>query len=422
MFSTNSGSKVTTARTTLLDLDDYSLLPIFEYLSIEDLCNMAGLSKRIDQTIQKYYIESKYRFHEQSVEISSNNHKYFMRGRLNGKVIDGFERVTRFLRSFGSSITNLEISCLPDIDQEEFTILAVYIELYCEALIDIKVNAQSNEIINRWHGPFTRVTNLDVMIVEDAYYLSRVFPNIHVLNAVVLNDFLVDDKTSLFFPRLKHLDYYENPTSSRYYNFLKSILRANPQITRFETVMGLDINLISFIAEHLVELEYLKIHVYSNDFTDSSNSNILTFSKVKHFTVDFHRSGMTSCPLWLRFDRLETLTLSKFAISYSVMSFITQNTHLRRIALPMSVITSIELSTIIRGLPYLNTITFRWTEKLKTDDIITAINRSSSLKYVAIYPDSLIDIKPFLEAIQSKWKLTGNIIRLDKQINLKRIE
>lgn len=423
MFTTYSDSEVTTANMTILDLDEYSLVPIMDHLSIDDLCNMAGLSERIDQTIQKYFIEYKYRFHEQILVLSSNNHKYYIRGRLNRIVIDGFERVTRFLRYFGSSIAYLDISCVNDVDHEEFTILAVYIELYCQnTLFDIKVNGESNEIINQWRGRFTRVAKLDIVIEEDVHDFGRIFPNIQTLNVVVFKDSRVDDKTSLFFPRLKRLNYYEIPTSSRNFNFLKRVLRSNPQIKRFETAMGLGINLISFMAEHLVELEDLKIDIYSNDFTENVDSNILTFSKVKHFEVKFHQSSNSTCPFWLRFDRLETLTLSSYEISYSVMSFITQNTHLQRITLPMSALTGIELNTLIRGLPNLNAITFRWTDKLTTDDIITAINRSSSLKYVTIRPENLIDIQPLMKALRSKWKSIEESSRWGNQINLKCIE
>lgn len=408
----------------LLNLDDYSLLSLFDRLNLDDLINLAGISRRIDDIIATHYLTAKFHLHKTALPIKYVNGRHYIYDTAHKTYVDGLDGIDRFLRYFGEVIQAIELSGAPANDTDNgLRALGKVIERHCRHTLSAVVFRQSADaVVNYWRAPFDQVQRVNITIEHDMSNLTKVLPNIRKMHVTLLRDRAYD---AFYLAHLTQLHYEELAFLSNR-TFLKSLFHANPHLKRFHTKITLDADFLGFMATHLRELEELDIISFTRDFMDNVDRVQIQFASVKRLAITSYRYDTSLYnPVPLAFDRLESFELVIAQLSPEMLKFIVRNKCLQHLSLAFTSLPGAVLKELIDGLPALATLTIRWTREMTTNELIEALvvgGGSASLKAIAINPNQDVDIRPFLKAIPLQWHVAGgNAEQLSERMELKRI-
>lgn len=114
-------------------LDDFSLMGVFDELSLLDLVKIASLNPRFQQIISDHYIIAKYGIDKRRIDISVASTvimSYEDDNNSSSIFVANYEQALTALECFGDSFTNLRIVIQP-IGYQYVPKIQAYINQYC---------------------------------------------------------------------------------------------------------------------------------------------------------------------------------------------------------------------------------------------------------------------------------------------------
>lgn len=348
---------------SLENLDEYSLLNIFDLLHFEDLVNVAAVQPRLHHVIRNYYAIHKYHLHEKTILIDFLNENYqVMHKETDQELINSYAGVLQLFRQFGSLIKHLEIS-----------------RFLCNEEKSIEIFQHIGKHCN---------------------------DSLETLTVTLYHKFLYDN---LSLPQMTALSFRQIDVDCDI-SFLKSTVQLNPQLRRIHITRRLDIAFMAFLAESLPELEELTVASFPDDFTDNVNMVNISFARVKHFQMNWYNYEKRTPeldPFPLHFNQLDTLELQATHIRPKLYQFIMRHKHMKRLLLPWIIIDIDELNALIDELNELIEIKLKLTNAMSADELIGGLNRSHTLRYFTILVDlDTTDVQQLLDTVlyDSQWK------------------
>lgn len=393
----------------LADLDDYSLLNIFDWLNLTDFLHLAQLNQRYEKLVIDHYLIGKYHFHENRLALNAINSKLQIVDGIQIESIVGNDEVLQFIRHFGPAIHHLDIYSRHNTDNEMAN-LGKFIEFYCrDSLASLSLTYEASSLLNQWTMQFSNVQNFSISIIQNPHKLREIFPMMRNLSVTVLNDLSIN---SLHLPNLYHLSYHEFVSSPKKI-FLQNIIQSNEQLKSFESDIPMNLDTLQLISKYSTELEFLNLRCIFLNSIIPINSSTVRFPKVKQFSFVSQSTAMLSHPFPIVFDRLESLELYEQKLSTPLISFIIQNKQLTFVSLPCCSLTYDQLNKLVDELPKLQAINVKWPNNMTSIDFFNIIDKSEQMEYLTIILNDDNDNNDLLmEKIPTEWELQNSDLDL----------
>lgn len=341
--------------------NDRQLLKLIDHLNLDDLIELAATDKEIEDFIKTRYIIGEYHFDKYPIKIQINR-AYLLVGN-GGRSITTFEGILRFLRMYGSIVPQMTIISM-DGTNPKFHRIGRFIERYCRNTVTkLHVKGEATVLFDQWNSTFDSVTDLDIEYDHPLYDLEKIFPNMHSLSILLMNEFSQDLKI----PQLKYFHYRENFILINK-QLLANAIQSNPQLERLRIDTSVDATFVNLIENGLPEqLESLEMHI----------------------------------PL----------------VTPEIIDFIVGSKYLARLSLPRATIDHSELTKIVTELIYLEQLEIK-KAKLTGEQLVEIMSRNSQLKGFTVIVDIDFEFSEFLQSVPSQWILDES--SLDR-LNFQRI-
>lgn len=392
-------------------LDDFSLLNVFDFVFIDDLITLAETSPRFADIIVKHYIVGELRLHEKAIKIAVG-YKYpsFTYADLTNQkiIIDTTDpnKILRVIQHFGYVFSHVTfaVSDFGNAETEEFF---KHVDKYCKtATKEIKIDSVDYEAIANWTYSFDHTTTkiLRTGLPSNSIPFSQLFPYMQELSVGHLFEADVQH-----YPHLTKCSIRSTNSDERD-PCVHEFIRLNPQIRHFFTTMTKNASYIEYLSETLPNLEWLGIQMVISSAADS-NLNVIRFKRVREFQIILihYNEEFGQIISNLHFDQLEALTLNVVQGVFAAnrfMGFIARNRGLKTIEtnVPM---THELFNGLLQQLPELEMISFNWFHgMLDTLEAFFMWNRG--LSKINIHGCYEIRLRDFEQIIQdSNWKVVA---------------
>lgn len=328
--------------------NDRKLLKLIDHLNLDDLIELAATDKEIQEFIKNRYIIGEYHFDKHPIKIQINR-AYLLVGNEN-RIITTFDGILRFLRMYGAIVPQMTIISM-DGANPKFHRIGRFIERYCRNTVTkLHFKGEATVLLDQWNSTFDSVTDLDIEYDHPMYDLEKIFPNMHSLSILLMNEFSQDLKI----PQLKHFHYRENFILINKL-LLANVIQSNPQLKSLRIDTSVDATFVNLIRNSLPELlESLELHV----------------------------------PL----------------VTPEIISFIEGSKYLARLSLPRATINHSELNTIVTELIYLERLEIK-KANLTGEQLVEVMSRNSQLKDFTVFVDIHFEFSEFLQSVPSQWIL-----------------
>lgn len=408
----------------LNDLDNYTLLNIFEWLNFESSINLAESDGRFQQLFIDHVIQPKFKLHERVINIQ----KVPFHRRTNDIIeisndritINRAENVYRILRSFGNLITKIEFDAIAiSFNRTEVAQIAQYINAFCSAsLQSLLIKPRNGDLFVDWSKPFENVENLTLFgaFVFGNIPFEQLFPRIRVFN-VKLYHLSYDNSRDLSFlerrlPNLTHLTVDIGLTNTKNPS-IKEFLRLNPQIRYFATKNFVNVQFLQFMSETLPYLEELKLGSHDRDFL-SENSQLIHFDGVKRFSLGVYRDR-PPITFPLIFQHLESLHLTTHELFEPFIEAMSQCNDLKQLEIDVAQPDFMQLKRILESLPHLNEVRVPLEKNVDGNGISGIFAEPTQLKTIAVkFFTNTGKREQLLAKMPAYWKSTGEIILMDE--------
>lgn len=347
--------------TYLEQLDDFSLMSVFDLLSLNDLLLLAQMSPRFYDIITKHYLIGKFRLHEQRIvmRVDGRFSSVFYPSEVMAR--DDSDRMFWVVEQYGHVFGHIYIDIYKfgDADSRKFI---EHVNHYCKNAkkeIDIHKLIEGTLI----EQPFSFDNNTYRVRMssygnEDIAW-NDLFP---ALEHLTLGS--IEKSIAQHHPHLKTIILGKNDADYTDPNVLE-LIRSNPQLRHFHSKTFDNVTYVQYINEMLPNLEWLSLEmkiVYEND------STVVDFKNVRKFSFNvFSSFGVPA--FWsfignIRFDQLEEMELDiiwKVPLTEQLIRMIAVNRGLKtfKTSIPMSHVTFVQL---VEALPELRVLTFDWYE------------------------------------------------------------
>lgn len=328
------------------NLDNFSLMEIFDKLDLRDLVKLSILSPRFHQLIVDHYMIAKYRLHEQNlyIKVGYTVSTYFYPNDDNSYSLytEKNDEVLAILQYFGNMFNSTKI--------EIYAHGYKYVEEIQSAVNKNCFNTFQEITLHRRHP---RVDDINVNLIF-----------LHATD-VILEHFLFESiepmRLDISFPRMRKLiidretdliDHYPHLTEIVFPSFFFSVampgfydfIRFNPQLRSIEMPILNNVTFLTSLSELLPNLETLSLGLFSaNDYTIDSFPTA-RFKHVKKYTlnVDLYIRPFNSWTDSLHqiIDSIEFDCLDSFSVlslnpeSFDLMiELIAKNTELRNVTI-----------------------------------------------------------------------------------------
>lgn len=321
----------------LNELDDFSLMLIFDKLGLTDLIKVAALSPRYHQLILDHYITSKFRLHEYQIEISVQG-SVWMEHKIDPvirtEIAHKYDDVLAAIKTVGHIFKYLGIEIFPTGFKHVEGIQS-YVNKYCTNTVQ-KIQVY-NSCINDRGYPLQKMSfpnATDVVIGDndlfpiEPFRLDIAFPQMQKLEIVCKID-------HYHYPHLKEVIIGVGASN------LPDLFHLNPQVRRIEMVANNIATYLSNLSE-LPNLESLSIKFLSTDGNSISMPSIARFRHMKEFSLDVqsydssHDSGLPEPILSsIQFDRLQSFSVCtryQHNLDY-LIQMMAKNTELHRVTI-----------------------------------------------------------------------------------------
>lgn len=372
-----------TNNTHLEDLDNFSLLAIFDFLPLVDLFNIGSLNGRFRDLTVDHFLIPKFHLNVREINVISYTETYLALLEDDEVTsIDGHNQTLNMLRRFGHIFKRITIKVQPG-GYEKIAAISHYINKYCasDAVQEI-IMFRGTNIIDLGNYSFKNVKIVTIRHIEVPLGSDRD-------ETIQLNN---------VFPRMEQLDIdYGTYFSYIHYNFphlttfrlhsacienelmLRTFYRLNRQLRSVEAPIFTNQAYLPFLNEMLPNLESLSIHNLNSEIYGSNliAHDIVRFKNVKHFSVDlftYNREwnvGIRERLSSIQFDHLESYTVTSNVIGSIdfLIGLIVRNKAVTNITIPSSELKYEQLTTLTEALPNLKELTIGWEEK-ETRDVL----------------------------------------------------
>lgn len=359
------------------ELDDFSLVIIFESLSFCDLANVAVINLRYREIIVTRILP-RYHLNEGKMDVRlfsnpSNStailhwHEKLKKG--HSKIAKGQNATYGVLQSFGYVFTQMKVHVRQQAiaDWEELT----------------KCN---NNLI------FPNIIKLELDIEYEStptMQLNKAFPHIEQLS---IQGFITHFPFS-FSSSSKHLTQFTSRESIYDTDRFKSFLQLNPQLRNLSVPIRWTHNYIREIGEYLPNLEELHIKYDGSQAKEKSSNDSIRMKNVKKFILelsynDGYRLAQSSREILntVVFDKLEIFKLSASigGISTFLIDLIGRNKNLTRVELAKFEVSENDLNRLVKQLPKLKDITIHHPSSRDIWDLMRFIGHRTQLERIYV--------------------------------------
>lgn len=171
----------------ITDLNDDCLEKIFDYLSLEELLNVADANKWLYVASASVY---RRKFGQNKVilfELIANKTGYIRMG-YQSTVIVGLKECLRFMRCFGPLISKLRVNYFRS-SRKDYSYLDRYVNEFCaETLASIEYYQKPTSLMDIPEKPFTKTKNLLIKYSNLGNSLGEIvrwFPNLHSMQLLL---------------------------------------------------------------------------------------------------------------------------------------------------------------------------------------------------------------------------------------------
>lgn len=363
------------------ELDDFSLLTIFDKLDLPSLLNMASLNGRFHYLISTYNIRN--RLDNKTICLVDDDDSQCSGAQYVS--INKIETILKLLQYYGDRIKSLKYDLHNARPHEQQTIVD-YIERYCSktlskiALFDMAAFSQTFENV--------KSVDLQQFDYSSELFIRERFPKMETFHfsTIILTRFPTIEK---FFPNLLNLR-IDSGDSEDINAGLKVLIQLNPQIRSLQLNRFPNFQLLQFASQNLPALESLTL-AYPQSYKPIVSYELgdtVHFPRVRlfriigeynslHLQLPFSRFPLT-------FERLERLDIVSPTIDTLSAQLIRHNRQLKSLSMPMISEDSYkEVLYNVRQLKELEETTLRWPNRFNADDVEHLMHDFGRLKKVS---------------------------------------
>lgn len=399
------------------DLNNYTLLDIFDIFTLGDLISVADMSSRFRELIIKHYAVNRYRIHEKIIEVGEKLHRINSKEKIDDgpvimRILDPHIALA-FLRNFGSIITRIHIR-EPGIQLEKIWTRRIntYINEYCsESLTDLHMHTVI-DTIDEWRKPFKRLSKLSLQ--EEPLNYDKIANLNEILPSLQYLDMEHSKFTSLklfehHFPHLENIAFHVFAKHQQNITLYEKFFQLNPQIRSIEVIGINNINLFRLLSEQLTNIENFVFLVDFVNFvkTIGASDGIIHFKSVKKCKIfDFYLSSQNPFPVM--FDNLEELEVRNLLQNENTIQFITQHRNLKVLKLSSGTFTLDQWMLMLTNFPNLEEIHKNWDSPINDDPIFALMTAESKLKKFVMA--GMIDHRNIpSKLINSEWRIQNDM-------------
>lgn len=352
------------------ELDEFTLLSVFDFLDIADLIKMAQLYPHLVESIGQHFLIGRFHLEQQHITVATDGGAYThepvgLDGELD--ITNSFDLTLFMLRAFGHLLSHITVEIRAMDNAESLAILAQIKESCTTARVCVKLPFHLTFVAddNR-RTSFDRVSQVQLhgVRVYGELPLNQLFPDMQQL----------DIRRPHAIPSLAHhfehlTDFAVLPVSETYVDpMLLQFVRLNPQLRRFKTpAFGYNQTYLQYVSACLPMLE--ELHITGVEFEDGSDPPPTHFARVKRFAMELanhfgrRRDRYVIMPA-LTFDRLESFELAGRIEPHNVHKFVSfferHNRTLKGLEMTTNFVPDAELPVLFGALPALEELTMNW--------------------------------------------------------------
>lgn len=349
-------------------LDDYSLMGIFDYLDVHDLVKVAQMNPRFTNIVLNQYIKTKFRVHDEPIIMKLTSqyfHLYFdsfKRGRIH--ITAGVNQSLWVLEHFGRSFNNLRYDIFnfgtPN-SQKFFEI----VEKNCPRVDKpITIEDINHKAMANWTFSFDNTTTSVKLglFVSDPLPLRSLFPYMQELNMISILKSAAEH-----FP---HLTKCSIKSSPNFDDTAFELFRLNPQLRHLHTMTNFNSSFVNHLNEMVPNLESLSLDVAFS----ITVAEMVRFKNVKEFTLDLkiyaRQRTIGQAIDNIRFDQLKKLKISTDLTPFydNLIDMIVENSGLWELEANLNFVRG-EMISLLLALPELEKISLYWYTKARSSTL-----------------------------------------------------
>lgn len=389
-------------------LDVYSLMTIFDFLSIDDLTSVAEAYPRFNDIISERYIVAKFGFNEPiyiSVEFLYN---YFLRAHTENRVLFDKchpKRFQRILKQFGHIVSHITIAVVnfAHSDSQDFF---KYVEDHCKnATKEIIIHFPDTRALAHWTHSFDQtVTKIAIPgYRRQAFPFSTLFP---YMQQLTVENVLGSEVQH--YPYLTNCSFLSTDDDAND-NKVIEFIRLNPQLRHLYTSIRSQISYVKFLSETLPDLESLAIRI--DTVRGVELNEIIRFKNVKKFSLrlaHYHNTFRLVTPN-IHFDQLKVLELNTVREEFApdnFIEFIAMNRGLKKIQTDVRMTPTI-FNDLLQQLPELEEISITLYTRM-VDSWGAFFTGNHGLKKITIDNCYGVGSNAFKDIVRLNWAIVYN--------------
>lgn len=416
---------------TFEQLDDYSLMDIFDHLQYGDLLNLAASSPRFYTLVYDGYFKG--RMASSTVVID----KYGRNAKPSDLIITDYTHAIKTLEQFGGLIKMLRFDEYMFNGHESEKILQHIAQYTSNTLTELSLFAASSE-----HGfPLTSTTNytfphvtslhLRAIIFLDNFQLERIYPNLNRLKIELRGGYHELSSLERRFNNLQHVDFgfgdkrYDDTADREVINAF-SIFAMNPQLESVALDVFPTRGLLEAMNNTLPNLNTLSIRYTLIDYQRTHvDRQPIYLGNVRTLHMEYPHNpwsyeDLVSFPI--NFDRLREVEYKTRHLSEEPTRLFEQNEHLKVLSLPTIIAYGIpKLLRISEHFRELEVFTVNWSAEISEADTLQLMNigRLTQITFIVKEKDKqmLKSIVPLVWTPMEEWFADGKINLTYKRTN-----
>lgn len=356
------------------NLDDFSLMGIFDWLELRDLLKLSTLRTRFQQLIEVHYIRPKYHLHDRwfFINVGDKVRMEYNKDRYDSVIADELPEILSILQSSGHILKFVQIENFP-IGHRHLAELQQSINKYCAKAFQ--------------HARLVVDHNTDFLL---GMHVNISFTNAKSINLARYVDDIDPIRLDKAFPRMQKLTVINELDLNHHYPYLTEtifntvgvlrnmstlleFMRLNPQLSHIELPIWNDAAYLETSSELLSNLYSLTLTIHSRAYTINALS-VARFKSVKKMLVktdryvsphNWNQENLHQLLASLQFDHLESFTVASTHPNSQdfIIQLIVRNTELRSVLIN-SDMSFDQLSRLIEPLPELKELTVACSELL----------------------------------------------------------
>lgn len=408
------------ATNQLEQLDDFTLLSVFNTMTLEGILRFSERNERFRHLIETYDMIRRFAPQHKWLIINSNV-STFENIRIAGNqiILNDVETIQLALRTLGPQVERVQFNC-HNFTKPEVLAIGQTLNRHCSAsLVAIVLLSPAENLPNDWTNRFEAVKNVSMDLTHGGTLrqVHESFPNVEQIELSLRYHSNVD---FLKHPmeKLQHLHIFDGP-SSQIEEHPQEVIGLHRQLRSFWfTEIGRP-HFVEVLSAALPDLESLALSIDNFDMRFQGHDLKMHFPKVTEFMLTVREMSnivkKESVPF--SFDRLERFELKSASVPECWINFIGANKQLRWISLPWTELRGEQMQEIVERSPRLEEIVVTWSEAQHNDVFGRYFGAASKLKRIGVVPKEADDRVALLAIMSPKWRLIDEAT-IDQSNNL----